>query len=65
MATEKLSDVLARMGGNAAAVKFDRKRQVLERMADAGALVIDGKIYTEAQTRIRKTEFVVNPGSKP
>lgn len=64
MQIEKLSDVLAQVGGTAAAIRFDRKRQVLERMAEAGALVIDGKIYTEAQTRIRKTEFVVNPGGK-
>jgi predicted SpoU family rRNA methylase len=62
MAIEKLSDVLDRLGGAFAATKFNRKRQVLERMAEAGALVIDGKIYTEAQTRVRKTEFVVNPG---
>lgn len=51
---KKLSEVLNEVGGTAAAKQFKRARQVLERMAAAGAVVIDGVIYTPAQTRVRK-----------
>lgn len=61
MQTETLTDLINRIGKKAAAEQFNRDPLVLERMASAGAVVIDGQIFTPAQTRQRKLVVGVKP----